>query len=102
MFVPLGTLDRSLRLVDALSDLTDSSGFGAAALPLLAQIIGCDVATFNTIGRLPARVEFADHPLGALTAADHAEFARHVHEHPLVNRLYAIERGDRPRIRVGR
>ena len=85
MLIPLGTLDRSVRLIDALNDLDDPSGFGPAALPLLARIIGCDVATFNTIGRLPNQVEFADHPHGALAAADPDEFARHVHEHPLVN-----------------
>src|SRR5664279_3258694 len=85
MLIPLGTLDRSLRLVSALNDLNDPNEFGPAALPLLSRIIGCDVATFNTIGRVAAQVRFADHPLGALNNADPAEFARHVHQHPLVN-----------------
>jgi DNA-binding CsgD family transcriptional regulator len=85
MFVPLATLDRAVRLVDGLADLDDPDHFAGAVLPLLADIVGCDLVTFNEIGTAPWRVRFADHPVDSVHPDDHIRFAEHVHEHPLVN-----------------
>ncbi|MGH8961522.1 MAG: helix-turn-helix transcriptional regulator [Jatrophihabitantaceae bacterium] len=69
MFVPLATLDRAVRLVDDLADLTDPDDFTRVALPALADLIGCDVMTYNEVSASPGDVVYADWPRHALAPA---------------------------------
>jgi DNA-binding CsgD family transcriptional regulator len=85
MHVPLSSLDLSLRLVDALADVDDPADVPDLVMPGLARLIGCDVLTYNEIGPSPVQVRYLDYPAGVLNAASLAVFARHVHEHPLIN-----------------
>ncbi|MGE5286668.1 MAG: response regulator transcription factor [Micromonosporaceae bacterium] len=85
MHVPLSLLDRSLKLVDALADVDDPADIPAVMLPALAELVPCDMLTYNEIGLSPARVRYVDYPAGILNHGDAAVFVRHLHEHPVIN-----------------
>lgn len=85
MHVPLSLLDCSLKLVDALADVDDPADIPAVMLPRLAELVPCDVLTYNEIGLSPARVRYVDYPAGILNHGDAAIFVRHIHEHPVLN-----------------
>ncbi|HEV7209601.1 MAG TPA: LuxR C-terminal-related transcriptional regulator [Mycobacteriales bacterium] len=91
-FVPLHVLERSVQLVDALADLRDSDEFISVLLGGLADLIGCDVLSYNEIGTAPATVVYADWPPGALDQGSRDTFRRFVHQHPLIN--YYRKSGD--------
>lgn len=95
MHVPLRLLGQAVRLVDALAELDDPAGFPAVVLPGLAQLVGCEVLTYNEIGLVAPEVRYLDYPVGTLDEASREVFAAHVHEHPLVNH-YRRTRDVRP------
>jgi DNA-binding CsgD family transcriptional regulator len=85
MFVPLAMLDRAVRLVDELADLAGPDEFTRVALPALADLIGCDVLTYNEVGTDPSDVFYEDWPSGALDPSTRSSFGAFAHEHPSVN-----------------
>jgi DNA-binding CsgD family transcriptional regulator len=94
MYVSLETLQRAVSLVDTLAELDAPEGFAAIVLPGLAELVDCDVATYNEIGPALGQTSYADYPSGALDPATQAVFAAHVHEHPLVNHYRATGSGE--------
>jgi DNA-binding CsgD family transcriptional regulator len=95
MFVSLETLRRAVRFAGLLADLDDQAEFVAVALPALAELVGCDVLTYNEITIVPGQVSYADYPAGSLDPATRPIFAAHVGEHPLV-RYYQATAGGGP------
>ncbi|MDQ1736575.1 MAG: hypothetical protein QOH56_2826 [Pseudonocardiales bacterium] len=85
MYVSLSTLDRAVRLVAGLGDLQDPAEFGDRVLPGLAELIGCDVLTYNEVGVGPGQVSYQDWPSNSLQPETRETFSRHVGEHPAVN-----------------
>jgi DNA-binding CsgD family transcriptional regulator len=84
MHVYLRDLRRALLLVDTLAELADPAEFADMALPGLAELIGCDLLSYNEIGPAGGRVVYADYPPGVLSAVSSDVFTAYVHEHPLV------------------
>ncbi|HWE91511.1 MAG TPA: helix-turn-helix transcriptional regulator [Pseudonocardiaceae bacterium] len=76
---------RAVRLLDDLGGLDDPAGFPDLVLPALADLVGCDVVTYNEISLSPRAVRYQDFPHGALAPASGQVFAQLVHQHPLVN-----------------
>jgi DNA-binding CsgD family transcriptional regulator len=95
MFVPLATLDRAVRLVDELTEVTDPDDFARVALPALAELIGCDVLTYNEVGVEPHAVYYEDWPAHALDERTRASFGAFAHQHPAISH-YRRTRDDRP------
>jgi DNA-binding CsgD family transcriptional regulator len=85
VFVPLQTLERSVRLVEQLMELTDPADFPAVVLPELSELIGCDVITYNEVGTIPGQVGYEDWPPGALDPQTRETFARLVYQHPSID-----------------
>jgi DNA-binding CsgD family transcriptional regulator len=94
MYVSQETLRRVVGLVDSLADLDDPADFARIALPGLATVVGCDVATYNEIGPASGQTRYADYPAGVLDPATQPVFAAHVHEHPLVNHYRSTGSGE--------
>jgi DNA-binding CsgD family transcriptional regulator len=84
MLVPLQTLDRCVRLVEQLGELSDPVDFAAIALPALAELVGCDVITYNEVGTRPGHVHYADWPPRSLDPHSRQTFARLAHQHPSI------------------
>jgi DNA-binding CsgD family transcriptional regulator len=84
MHVPLETLRRATRLLDALSDTDHPDDLAELALPGLAGLVGCDILTYNEIGPGPGQVLHRDYPSGSLDSVSEAAFAARVDEHPLI------------------
>jgi DNA-binding CsgD family transcriptional regulator len=84
MFVPLETLERSVNLVGQLADLTDPADFAALVLPALAELIGCDVITYNEVGTQPAQVHYEDWPPQSLDPHTRETFGRLAYQHPSI------------------
>jgi DNA-binding CsgD family transcriptional regulator len=85
MYVPMQTLERAVRLVDEVADLDNPADFAAVALPRLAELIRCDVVTYNEVGRRPSEVRYEDWPPGSLDPTSRELFANLVYQHPLVS-----------------
>ena len=85
MHIHLRDLRQAVLLVDSLAELEDPARFPDFALSGLAGLIGCDLLSYNEIGPSPDQVIYSDYPPGALATSSRDVFARHVHEHPLVN-----------------
>jgi DNA-binding CsgD family transcriptional regulator len=95
MFVALKTLDQAVRLVDRLSVLNDPAGFAPIVLPALAELLGCDVITYNEVGGEPASVSYEDWPPRSLDPRTNQTFARLAHQHPAIEH-YRRTGDDRP------
>jgi DNA-binding CsgD family transcriptional regulator len=93
MYISVETLAQAVRFAGLLAQVDDRADFVAVALPELADLVGCDVLTYNEIAVAPERVYYADYPAGALDPATRQVFAAHVHEHPLVRYYQATARG---------
>jgi DNA-binding CsgD family transcriptional regulator len=85
MFVPLQTLERSVRLVEGLSGLTDPADFPKVVLPELSELVSCDVITYNEVGTVPQQVIYQDWPPGALDPQTNETFARLAYQHPSID-----------------
>jgi DNA-binding CsgD family transcriptional regulator len=92
MYVPTANLRRAVRLIDDVADVDDPDDFALLAMSGLAEVIGCDVVTYNEIPATGPRVRYVDWPSGALDPATMPIFAAWVHQHPLVN--YYRDTGD--------
>jgi DNA-binding CsgD family transcriptional regulator len=84
MDVPLRTLQQAVLLIDALADLDNPADFPRLVLPRLADLIGCDVITYNEISLDGCDIRYADYPCGIRDSATGEVLAAHLHEHPLV------------------
>lgn len=92
MYVSLGTLRKATQLLDSLADLDDPAGTSEIILPALADLVGCDVVTYNEINTAEGRAFYTDYPSGWLKPELTTVFNAHVHEHPLVNHI--VDTGD--------
>jgi DNA-binding CsgD family transcriptional regulator len=95
VFVDLQTLERSVQLVEQLGELTDPAAFASIVLPALAELVGCDVITYNEVGLTPASVHYEDWPRRALDAQTRQTFAHFAHQHPSIEH-YRRTRDRRP------
>jgi DNA-binding CsgD family transcriptional regulator len=84
MFIPMQTLERSVQLVEQLGELTDPADFAPIVLPALAELVGCDVITYNEVGTNPAHMHYEDWPPRSLDPQTRQTFARLVHQHPSI------------------
>jgi DNA-binding CsgD family transcriptional regulator len=84
MLVPLQTLDRCVRLVEQLAELADPADFATMVLPGLAELVGCDVITYNEVGASPSHVHYEDWPPQSLDPHTRQTFARLAHQHPSI------------------
>jgi hypothetical protein len=83
MHVPLETLRRAVQLLDSVADLELPAGAPDLILSGLADLVGCDVVTYNEIGAGPDQLTYyADYPPGCLDPAGLVVFEAHLHEHP--------------------
>src|SRR5205807_2896493 len=89
MHISLETLRRAVRLAGFLAELDDPADFATVVLPALAELLGCDVLTYNEIGSVLGQVCYADHPAGLLDPATQPIFPAYLHEHPLVSHYRA-------------
>lgn len=96
MHVPLETLRRAARLLDSVADLDQPGRAPDLVLSGLAELVGCDVVTYNEIGTGPDQLSYyADYPPGSLDPAGVAVFEAHLHEHPLLTH-YRTTGADEP------
>ncbi len=85
MHVPLDTLRRAVQLLDSVADLELPAGAPDLTLSGLADLVGCDVVTYNEIGAGPDQLTYyADYPPGCLDPAGLVVFEAHLHEHPVL------------------
>jgi DNA-binding CsgD family transcriptional regulator len=80
------TVERALHLVDDLAELTDPADYAGVVLPGLADLIGCDVVTYNEVG---STVYYRDWPTNSLDPASNGVFAHYAHQHPVINHFRA-------------
>jgi DNA-binding CsgD family transcriptional regulator len=84
MHVPLDALRRAAQLLDSLEDLDQPSEAPELIISGVAGMVGCDVVTYNEIGRPDQLSYYADYPPGALDGASIEAFELYLHEHPLL------------------
>ncbi|MGX7677415.1 response regulator transcription factor [Jatrophihabitans sp. DSM 45814] len=84
MFVAIQTLERCVRLVEQLGEVSDPVDYASVVLPALNELIGCDVVTYNEIGTTPASVRYEDWPPQSLNPHTRQTFARLAHQHPSI------------------
>jgi DNA-binding CsgD family transcriptional regulator len=89
MHVSLDTLQRATQFVDGLSDLDEPDMAAEFLLPGLADLIGCDIATYQKISAEPCVGDYTEYPVGSLDPAALEVFRAHLAEHPLVVRYRA-------------
>jgi DNA-binding CsgD family transcriptional regulator len=93
--VSLETLRQATQLIDSLGDPDQPGNSADIALPGLAELIGCDIATYNEIGNAPNQVGYyADYPAQSLNPATLTVFEEHLHEHPLLIHYRASGAGE--------
>jgi DNA-binding CsgD family transcriptional regulator len=85
MYVSLDTLRRATQLIDSLSDPGQPENPAQIILAGVADLVGCDIATYNEIGNLPDHLGYyAAYPARSLDPASITVFQQHLHEHPLL------------------
>jgi DNA-binding CsgD family transcriptional regulator len=99
MYVSLATLGRATQLIDGLGDPDQIENPAELILAGVADLVGCDIATYNEIGFLPDHLGYyAEYPLGSLDPASITVFQEHLHEHPLLANYRAPSTTDPARI----
>jgi DNA-binding CsgD family transcriptional regulator len=99
MYVSLATLRRATQLIDGLGDPDQIENPAELILAGVADLVGCDIATYNEIGFLPDHLGYyAEYPLGSLDPASITVFQEHLHEHPLLANYRAPSTTDPARI----
>ncbi len=94
MHISLETLDRATQFVDSLADLDQPDRASEVMLPALADLIGCDIATYQEMSPEPHRLgTYTEYPAGSLDPAAVAVFEAHIDEHPLVTHKRATADG---------
>jgi DNA-binding CsgD family transcriptional regulator len=84
MHVALDALRRAAQLLDSLEDLDQPSEAPDLIISGVAGMVGCDVVTYNEIGRPDQLSYYTDYPPGALNGASIETFDAYLHEHPLL------------------
>jgi DNA-binding CsgD family transcriptional regulator len=84
MHVPLHALRRAAQLLDSLEDLGQPAEAPDLIISGVAGMVGCDVVTYNEIGRPDQLSYYTDYPPGALDGVSVEPFEAHLHEHPLL------------------
>jgi DNA-binding CsgD family transcriptional regulator len=85
MHVSLDTLRRAAQLLDSLSDADQPAVTRELLMSGLAELVGCDVVTYNEIGAGPDQLSYyADYPPGSLDPDGVKVFEAYLHEHPLL------------------
>ncbi len=99
MHVPLEKLRQAMQLVDGLADLDEPRTLPEIALPGVADLVGCDIVTYNEIPGAPGEAGYyLDYPHGCINAASLTAFEAHVHEHPLLVHYRASGSGEPAKI----
>ena len=85
MYVSLEKLQRAAQLIDALADLDQPGKLPEIVLPGVADLVGCDIVTYNEIPTAPGQAGYyLDYPHGCITPAGLMAFEAHLQEHPLL------------------
>ena len=85
MYVSLEKLQRAAQLIDALADLDQPGQLPEIVLPGVADLVGCDVVTYNEIASAPGQAGYyLDYPHGSINPVSLVAFEAHVQEHPLL------------------
>jgi DNA-binding CsgD family transcriptional regulator len=85
MYVSLEKLQRAAQLIDALADLDQPGKLPEIVLPGVADLVGCDIVTYNEIPTAPGQAGYyLEYPHGCITPAGLMAFEAHLQEHPLL------------------
>ncbi|HUC57011.1 MAG TPA: LuxR C-terminal-related transcriptional regulator, partial [Streptosporangiaceae bacterium] len=85
MYVSLEKLRQAMQLVDCLADLDEPGKLPEIALPGMADLVGCDIVTYNEIPAIPSQSGYyLDYPGGCIDTVSMSAFEAHLHEHPLL------------------
>ena len=85
MYVSLEKLQRAAQLIDALADLDQPGQLPEIVLPGVADLVGCDVVTYNEIASAPGQAGYyLDYPHGYINPVSLVAFEAHAQEHPLL------------------
>src|ERR1700733_6428854 len=85
MYVSLEKLQRAAQLIDALADLDQPGKLPEIVLPGVADLVECDIVTYNEIPSAPGQAGYyLDYPHGCITPAGLMAFEAHLQEHPLL------------------
>jgi len=85
MYVSLEKLQRAAQLIDALADLDQPGKLPEIVLPGVADLVGCDIVTYNEIPSAPGRAGYyLDYPRGCINPVGLVAFEAHLQEHPLL------------------
>src|ERR1700729_3947550 len=85
MYVSLEKLQRAAQLIDALADLDQPGQLPEIVLPGVADLVGCDVVTYNEIASAPGQAGYyLDYPHGCINPVSLVAFEAHIQEHPLL------------------
>ena len=85
MYVSLEKLQQAAQLIDALADLDEPGKLPQIVLPGIADLVKCDIVTYNQIGIAPGQAGYyLDYPHGCINPVNLAAFEAHLEEHPLL------------------
>jgi len=102
MYVSLEKLALATRLIDSLADLDPLAGPHQASefvLPGLADLVGCDIVTYNEIpNRRDRPGYYLSYPDGCIDPASLVVFEAHLQEHPLLIHYQAAGVGEPAKI----
>src|ERR1700683_5087443 len=99
MYVSLEKLQRAAQLIDALADLDQPGKLPEIVLPGVADLVGCDVVTYNEIASAPGQAGYyLDYPHGCINPVSLVAFEAHLQEHPLLIHYGAGGAGERAKI----
>ena len=85
MYISLEKLQRAAQLIDTLADLDEPGKLPEIVLPGVAELVECDIVTYNEIPSAPDQAGYyLDYPHGCITAASLMAFEAHLQEHPLL------------------
>ena len=85
MYISLEKLQRAAQLIDALADLDEPGKLPEIMLPGIADLVGCNIVTYNEIPSAPGQAGYyLDYPHGCITPASLMAFEAHLQEHPLL------------------
>jgi DNA-binding CsgD family transcriptional regulator len=85
MHISLEKLQRATQLIDGLADLDQPDKLPNIVLPGVADLVGCDIVTYNEIAGAPGQPGYyLSYPDGCINPASLAVFEAHMQEHPLL------------------
>jgi DNA-binding CsgD family transcriptional regulator len=99
MYVSLEKLQQATQLVDGLADLDQPRKLPEIVLPGVADLVGCDIVTYNELPSAPGQSGYyVDYPFGSIDRAALVVFEAHLHEHPLLIHHRASSAGEPAKI----